>query len=55
MIESSFCFLPGVGARTERRLWQDGCLTWERFLSAAALPGIGAIRKARFDQEIREA
>jgi uncharacterized protein YprB with RNaseH-like and TPR domain len=55
MIESSFCFLPGVGIRTERRFWHEGLVTWERFLRARAFPGIGLARKARLDEDIREA
>jgi uncharacterized protein YprB with RNaseH-like and TPR domain len=55
MIESSFCFLPGVGPRTERRFWHEGLWTWERFLIAHNVPGIGPARKARFDHDVREA
>lgn len=55
MIESSFCFLPGVGTRTERRFWDEGLWTWERFLVARNVPGIGPDRKARFDRDILEA
>ena len=55
MIESSFCFLPGVGIRTERRFWHEGLYTWEQFLKARDIPGIGPVRRAQFDQDIREA
>jgi uncharacterized protein YprB with RNaseH-like and TPR domain len=55
VIESSFCFLPGIGAKTERTLWQQGLLSWAGFLSAPAIRGIGAVRKARSDREILSA
>ena len=28
MIENTFCHIPGIGAKTERRLWKDGLLSW---------------------------
>ena len=42
MIESSFCFLTGVGQKTERRWWQWGIGTWNEFLSCGtgATPGL---------------
>src|SRR6185503_9565645 len=49
MIESSFCFLPGVGRRTERRWWQQGIDTWTDFLSAPSIPGLGGGRKGLYD------
>jgi uncharacterized protein len=55
VIESSFCFLPGIGAKTERALWQQGLLSWAGFVSASAIGGIGAVRKACYDQEVLKA
>jgi uncharacterized protein len=55
MIESSFCFLSGVGPRTERRWWQRGLGTWEHFLACKTIPGLGAQRKSRFDGALRQA
>ena len=55
MIESSFCFLPGVGRKTERRWWQGGIETWNNFLSSGSIPGIGPVRKARYDHGLTEA
>ncbi|ULA68350.1 MAG: RNaseH2 domain-containing protein [Nitrospira sp.] len=55
MITSSFCLLPGVGLRTERRFWRHGILTWDRFLLARQVPGVSALRKALFDDRMREA
>lgn len=55
MIESSFCFLPGVGRGTERRLWQSGIGTWKDFLSSPSIPGIGINRKSYYDAAIMRA
>ena len=55
MIESSFCFLPGVGLRTERRWWQAGIGSWKDFLSSPSIPGIGLDRKARYDDALNQA
>jgi len=49
MIESSFCFLSGVGWRTERQRWQRAVGSWVDFLSSHSIPGIGARRKALSD------
>jgi uncharacterized protein YprB with RNaseH-like and TPR domain len=43
MLRHTFCHLPGIGAKTERRLWDAGYTTWEAVLapepSRAAPPG----------------
>jgi uncharacterized protein YprB with RNaseH-like and TPR domain len=55
MIESSFCFLPGVGSVTERRLWCQGFLTWPDFLSSPSVERMSAARKALYDRQLTEA
>jgi uncharacterized protein YprB with RNaseH-like and TPR domain len=55
MITSTFCLLPGIGPRTERRLWREGLSTWERFRATPAIHGISPGRKALFDDRIAEA
>ena len=55
MIESTFCFLPGVGSTTERRLWRQGLLTWGDFLARRSIPNVGPARKARYDVDIGKA
>jgi uncharacterized protein YprB with RNaseH-like and TPR domain len=52
MIESTFCFLRGVGLTTERKWWRRGIPTWRAFLSQAAIPGIGGRRKTFYDREL---
>lgn len=55
MIESSFCFLPGVGPRSERRLWEDGITTWAAFLARDSIQGIGRTRKALYNDSLSQA
>ncbi|ODT43966.1 MAG: hypothetical protein ABS70_06680, partial [Nitrospira sp. SCN 59-13] len=55
MITSSFCMLPGVSLRTERRFWGQGACTWDHFLSSREIQGLSAARKALFDDRIKEA
>ena len=55
MIESTFCFLPGVGAATERRFWAQGLRTWTEFLSARSINNIGRGRKALYDVQVQQA
>ena len=31
MLESTFIHVPGIGPKTERRLWEDGFTTWDRY------------------------
>ncbi len=55
MIESSFCFLSGVGARTERRLWRSGIGTWADFLATRSIAKISPARKAFYDDDVSRA
>src|SRR5689334_16172502 len=55
MIESSFCFLPGVGAKTERWFWHQGLLSWTDFLARPSVDRIGPSRKAGYDAEVARA
>jgi uncharacterized protein YprB with RNaseH-like and TPR domain len=55
MIQSSFCFLAGVGSGTERRLWRAGVTTWSQFVATPSIRGIGRARKALYDTAISRA
>jgi uncharacterized protein YprB with RNaseH-like and TPR domain len=55
MIESTFCFLPGVGTATEQRWWREGLGTWTVFLSRPDAPGISRTRKAAYDEDVATA
>lgn len=32
MLERTFIHVPGLGAHTEKALWKQGCVTWDKFL-----------------------
>jgi uncharacterized protein len=55
MIHHTFCFLPGIGEKLERRLWESGIVTWDDFLSADAIDFLSADNKRRYDAMLREA
>lgn len=52
MIESTFCFLPGVGLATERKWWRQGIGTWRTFLAQLDVPGITRSRKILYDEDV---
>ena len=38
MLENTFCHAPGIGPKTERRLWEAGLLSWDDVLNRDSLP-----------------
>lgn len=52
MIQNSFCILDGIGEKKERRLWQEGILTWDDFLDAEKLLTFSDERKRLFDESL---
>lgn len=46
MLEKSFIHLPGVGPKTERRLWRAGVRTWADFLERGSAGVLGPAREA---------
>lgn len=52
MLTSTFVLLQGIGPATERRLWQEGLLNWEHFLSRPRVRGLSPDRKSWYDREL---
>lgn len=52
MIKNTFCILDGIGEKTEKRIWENGILTWEDFTDADELPGFNTERKRLFDESL---
>ena len=52
MLTSTFTFLQGIGPATERRLWQEGLLDWQRFLQQPRIAGLSPDRKSLYDREL---
>jgi uncharacterized protein YprB with RNaseH-like and TPR domain len=38
LLENTFVHIPGIGPKTEQRLWQVGILTWEHYLHSKQPP-----------------
>lgn len=55
MIESSFCFLPKVRLRSERKLWSQGIRSWDDFLSSKKVKGLTPARKDLLDWRVQDA
>lgn len=53
MLKRSFVLLPGVGEKTERKLWQTGVDSWSRFLDASEDHLPGRVRR-RYDEHARQ-
>jgi len=52
MIQNSFCILDGIGEKKERRLWQEGILTWNEFLGADKLMMFSDERKRLYNESL---
>ncbi len=52
MLTSTFVLLQGIGPVTERRLWQEGLLDWQRFLQQPRVAGLSPDRKSWYDREL---
>ena len=52
MLTSTFTFLQGIGPTTERRLWREGLLDWQRFMSQSRIAGLSPDRKSLYDREL---
>ncbi len=48
MLTHTFCHVPGIGVKTEARLWSAGILTWEALLAEAGRSG-ALVRQAWAD------
>ncbi len=53
MILHTFSMLQGIDEKIERRLWRQGIVTWDDFLTASELPGIRRQKKEIYDHELR--
>jgi len=52
MLESTFCHLPGIGAKTEARLWSSGVHSWAAAGEGGELP-LSAGKTARLRHQVR--
>jgi uncharacterized protein YprB with RNaseH-like and TPR domain len=54
MLKRTFIHLPGVGEQTEAHFWRQGLHTWEDFLAAREVPGLGRERLTFLRSRLRE-
>ena len=54
MLNRTFVHLPGVGLHTEARFWRLGLATWEDFLAAPQVVGVGPERLAGLKAGVAE-
>ncbi|MBI1810812.1 MAG: ribonuclease H-like domain-containing protein [Nitrospirae bacterium] len=52
MIQNTFSILNGIGVKLERRLWENGILTWKDFLNTPRMNSISSDKKAVFDNSL---
>ncbi|MDH3215645.1 MAG: ribonuclease H-like domain-containing protein [Candidatus Krumholzibacteria bacterium] len=52
MLKNSFCHIPGIGAKSEQRLWSLGLDTWESFFDNCA-PRLPTKRFSTLDRHLR--
>jgi uncharacterized protein len=52
MLRETFVHIPGVGYRTEERLWRSGIRTWDDFSAARRRDRIGGRLARRIEDEI---
>ena len=55
MIENTFVFIPGIGRKTEDRLWQNGIFSWNDLKKADSIRGFGKNRTDAIMDYIRKA
>jgi uncharacterized protein len=54
MLKRTFFHLPGVGLKTEAHMWRSGLTTWENFLHAKRVDGLGPGRLKWFKALLQE-
>ncbi|MEK6921029.1 MAG: hypothetical protein AABX82_04050, partial [Nanoarchaeota archaeon] len=55
MIKNSFIFLDKISHNSEKKIWEQNIHTWDHFLEAKNIHGIGRTRKIFYDQQIHHA
>jgi uncharacterized protein YprB with RNaseH-like and TPR domain len=54
MLKQTFIHLPGIGLKTETHFWRQGLHTWEDFLDAGAIAGLGSLRVGYLKDLVQE-
>lgn len=54
MLTQTFSHIPGLGALTEKTLWQQGCFSWDQFLEDPEGYNIGGCSRQLLIDKVRE-
>lgn len=52
MLRETFVHLPGIGLETERRLWEQGCASWDCFLDSSNEYSVGSASREAARREL---
>ena len=55
MINKSFCFLDGLGLKTEQNIWSQGIISWSDFINSKSIQGMSNQRKAAHNLTLQKA
>ena len=55
MIRNSFCFLQGIGLKSEQNIWNQGITSWNSFLASSKIKGISGKKKFYYNNRINSA
>jgi len=55
MLRTSFCFIPGIGEKTEKDLWRQGILSWDDLVDTAFFRNLSATRNHVISRYLRNA
>lgn len=53
MLRETFIHLPGVGETAERKLWKQGCYTWDDYLASPKSYSVGSAGRELVYQELQ--
>ena len=53
MLKNTFIHIPGIGVKTEQRLWESGIRDWDNLLSDIPMP-VSQLRRSMITQKIQE-
>lgn len=54
MLRNTFLHIPGIGEKTERRLWENGIYQWKDFLEGCEVPGLGENKMDKVSEYIEK-
>jgi hypothetical protein len=53
MLRNTFLHIPGVGNKTERKIWESGALRWSDFLESDGISGIGSSKRETISEYVK--